>query len=1001
MRLDLRYVVFSGIVLLISFAPTVLIGQDRCGTVPYTKSLYNNYQLHRLEFEDWLTRKRMPRQLLPGARQTAMAYKIPVVIHVVHNGEAIGTGANISEAQILSQLRVLNEDFNRQNADAANTPPVFATVAGSLDIEFVLAKRNPDGEATDGIVRVNGKKSSWSIHDNYSLKSLSYWPAEDYMNIWVCNLTDGHAGYAQFPESDIEGMENSSTNRLTDGIVIWHRAFGSVDDGAFSLDPTFNKGRTTTHETGHFFGLNHIWGDEPDCNGTDYVTDTPNQAGNTNGCPTHPRIDKCGEVIMFQNFLDYSDDDCMNLFTEGQANRMAVVIENSPRRKSLLTSPALLEPDPLPNDLGIRSIVFPDANVCSNSITPVIELRNFGSNTATSGRIRFVLDGVVKETKDFSLALAPQQTVNVSFSTLVIPSGSHEISFQVLLTNGGTDAGSTNDLKVSTVIVPAFADTPFAENFNALPTGWIIHNPDGQITWELAPAPNDMSGNQALKLEYYTYEDKIGEIDVFLSPVLDLSSVPAATLTFEVAHARYQSSNDRLQVVVLTNCQSILEGTIVYNKAGDALKTAPATTDPFTPTSAGQWRKELIQLGNFVGMDRIQLAFVGINDWGNNIYIDNVSLFTEQTNDAALVRMAAPSVVTCEDQIAPSLLIQNTGSVVLNELKIEYSLNDGPLQSVTLTDLNVTYGAEKELSLPVINLLEGENTLSVSLKDPNGFPDANKQDNEKVFTIVVNKERDRIPIRENFEGSFTPAWTIVNPEGGMNWETTDTNFGRSLYFNAYNNTNIGDQSWFVSPVLDFSGTDQASMLFDLSYAPRVGSRETLTILASKDCGITFQEVSYNFPGTGNSETSWSPADESQWFRNISVNLNSVAGEQNVRIAFVITNNNSNNLYIDNIDFYNTADPDPIDINELYSIYGYDLASPELSDLKITFNLPQRQDVRFSIVNVTGQMETDGILSDVLNQTYPLNLPERLASGVYFIRVHIGDRFYTSRVLVTR
>lgn len=1000
-RPALRNIILTGIAFGVTFAFTGLYAQDRCGTVQYTKGLHKNYQLRQIEFEDWLTRKQSRRHRLPQSRQQAMPYKIPVVIHVIHNGEPIGIGANISEQQIRSQLRVLNEDFNRQNADAINTPAVFASVAGRLDIEFVLARRDPDGVASDGIVRVNGGKSSWSMNDNYLLKSLSYWPAEQYMNIWVCNLTDGHAGYAQFPESDLAGMETSSKNRLTDGVVIWHRAFGSSVDGPFTLDPIFNKGRTTTHETGHFFGLNHTWGDDgSQCTGTDFVSDTPNQGGNTNGCPTHPRTDNCGEVVMFQNYLDYSNDACMNLFTQGQADRMSIVIENSPRRKSLLTSPGLLNPDPLPNDLGIRTIIFPDASVCSNTIAPVIELRNFGSNNVTDARIRFVIDGTIREVKDFTLSLAPQESAQATFSTVVVPSGSHQISFQILLTNGGTDGGSYNDLKTSTVIVPAFASPPFSETFNTMPPGWIIYNPDGQISWQMVTAPNETSANKALKLNLFDYEDKIGEIDVFLSPVLDLSNAPAATLSFDVAHARYQSSNDRLQVIAITNCQDIFGGTILYNKAGDALKTAPPTTSAFTPANKSQWRKELVDLSAFIGMNRVQLAFVGINDWGNNIYLDNISLFTEETHDVALLRLASPSVVTCEDRLAPVLLIQNAGSVTLNELTVEYSLNGLPAQPLTLTDLNISIGGEKEVELQLVNLQDNVNSLQVWLKNPNGTIDSNEGNNNGAFTIVLNDHRDRIPLRENFEDSFTPAWTVVNPSGGMNWQTTGTNFGVSLYFNAYDNKVIGDEAWFVSPVLDFSRTSQASMLFDLSYAPPAGvPPDRLRIMVSKDCGVTFEEISFNFPTTDNSTAAWIPLDETHWHTNTSVNLSSLAGESNARIAFVVTNQGSNNMYIDNIEFFVTADPDPIDINELYAIYGYDLTNPELSELRITFNLPERQDVRFSIINITGQMETDGILRDVLNQTFPLGLSEQLASGVYFIRVQIGNRFYSSKVLV--
>ena len=998
MRLVLRYLTFTGIAFLLSSISLLLFAQEHCGTVPYTKGLYKNPELQRIEFERWLTEK-MPTHRLPGgARTQASAYQIPVVVHIIHNGEPIGVGPNITDAQVVSQIRVLNEDFQRNNADAANTPPEFLGIAGSLDIEFVLARQDPEGQATTGIVRVDGGRNSWTMNNNYILKSLSYWPAEQYFNIWVCNLTS-HLGYAQFPVSDLEGLENSSTNRETDGIVIWHRVFGSSDDGAFNLDTRFDKGRTATHETGHYLGLNHIWGDDVGCNGTDYVADTPNQGGQTEGCPSHPRSDSCSDVVMFQNFLDYSDDACMNLFTVGQVNRMATVIENSPRRASLLTSPGLDLPDPVPNDMGIREIIYPDASVCSNNIAPVIEVRNYGSNIVTSVRVRFVVDGATLETKDFSLNLGLFESAELVFNTVNIPSGSHDISFQILQTNGGTDGGSYNDLKTSTVIIPAFGNTPFTESFNSQPPGWITYNPDGQITWQIVTAPNEMVSNQALKLSYYEYEDKIGEVDIFLSPVLDFSNVPAATLSFDVAHARYQASNDRLRVIILKDCESYTEGTVLYDKAGDVLRTTSSTTSPFTPSGAEQWRREFLDLSSFVGMERIQIAFVGINDWGNNIYLDNLSLFTEETRDISVVKILQPSPVTCTNEIAPLLLIRNGGSLKLEEIQVQYALNGGPAQTFTLNDLNVAFGADTEVALPVINLSEGINTLSVTVSDPGGAPDLTPNNNEKEFIIVVNKDQDRIPLRENFEDPFAPAWTAINPEGGMNWETIDSSLGQSLYFNSYANEEIGDEAWFVSPVLDFSATSQASMLFDLSWATRNGTEETFSILASKDCGITYNEITFNRPSPEAVNESWMPDDEADWHTRISVNLNSLAGEENVRIAFVVKNQNANNVFLDNIEFFVTADPASVVPEELYTVYGYDLTQPELSELKITFNLPERQNVRYSVISVTGQMETDGVLADVLNQTYPLNLKGNLPPGVYFVRVLIEQRFYTSKILV--
>lgn len=999
MRLALRYLFLTGIAFCVSSLSRPLFSQDRCATVEYSENLHPDFELRKTQFEQWVKEKRRLRVTNRSARQRAQPYRIPVVVHIIHNGEAIGTGANISDAQVLSQIRVLNEDFNRLNADTVNTPAIFRSVAGNLDIEFVLARRDPDGLSTTGIQRVNGNRDSWTMNDNYTLKALSYWPAEEYLNIWVCRLSASHVGFAQFPESDLPGMEGSSTNRLTDGVVLHHTVVGSEDDGPFNLDAVFNKGRTGTHEVGHFFGLNHIWGKEASCNDTDYVDDTPNQYTQTSGCPTHPRMDNCSAATMFQNYLDYTNDACMNLFTDGQVERMTIVLENSPRRNSLLSSPGLQEPDPLPNDIGIRAILFPDISVCSNEIVPVIEVHNYGSNLITSTRIRFVLNGTIVETRDFPLSLNPQEGAQLSFALLNIPSGSHDIAFQVLSTNGGTDSGSYNDLRTSTVVVPFFASTPLTENFSEPPAGWITRNPDGQITWQIVTAPNENPDNKALKLNAYDYEDKIGEIDVFLSPVVDLSAAPAAALSFKVAYARYMQSNERLQVVVITDCQDRTEGTIIYNKAGDALKTSPATTNAFTPSGENQWRQELLDVSAFIGAARVQFAFVGINDWGNNLYIDNISLFTDERSDLELVRLKKPALVTCADRFSPEILIRNIGSVVVNDLVVDMQVNDGPVLSTTITGLSLAFGGEQVLTLPEAYFSEASNTLTVNIRDPNGQPDADLSNNAGNFMIVVNNERDRIPLRQNFEQDFSPAWTVVAPHGSTAWDLIPTNSGRSLYVNTFSNGQPDEEAWLVSPVLDFSGTTEASMLFDLSYGMRGKAIDTLTMLASTDCGITYFPIRYPAQSGFASQGDWHPQTEEEWHRNVVVNLNALAGFEEVRIAFVVRNQQGNNVFLDNIEFFVTADPDPVEIGTPYSVYGYDLSSPGLSELRITFNLATRQHVRYSVIDITGRLESDGVISDVLNQTFPLPLEERLMPGVYFIRVQIDGRFYSTKILV--
>ncbi len=335
---------------------------QECGTVEYNQDLRSKGILQQSDeqFELWM------KQQLDVARQQGLLgrkgsepYRIQVVVHIIHNGEAVGSGTNIPAAQVLSQIEVLNKDFNRLNDDAGNTLAEFLPFASSLDIEFALAKVSPTGVSTSGINRVQGTQTSWSREDDVTLKSLSYWPAENYLNIWVCNLT-GFRGYAQFPMSTLPGLEVTPPNRLTDGVVIGHRYFGSSDYGSFSLVPAFNKGRTTTHEVGHFLGLRHIWGDMNDCSGTDYVDDTPPQAGSTSGCPTSPEK-SCPEENpvngMFQNYMDLTNDRCLNLFTEDQVSRMKIVLENSPLRASLL-----IPLNPEPPDYEFEKIFSPNGD---------------------------------------------------------------------------------------------------------------------------------------------------------------------------------------------------------------------------------------------------------------------------------------------------------------------------------------------------------------------------------------------------------------------------------------------------------------------------------------------------------------------------------------------------------------------------------------------------------------------------------------------------------------
>jgi hypothetical protein len=276
-------------------------------------------------------------------------FKIPVVVHVIHNNSSnvIGLGNNISDEQIFSAIEVLNEDFRRKNADTVNTPTWAKPVAADMQIEFELAKIDPNGNLTNGITRHYSSKASFSVdfESDKALKSFGYWPNNEYLNIWVASLTGGIVGYAQFPNyTGLQGIDGNNGSDLTDGVVIAPFAFGRLTGKANGLNNPYRYGRTAVHEVGHWLGLRHIFNnDENGCNYSDYCEDTPPQDKSNLGlkiCDT-AIVGGCGAIVMHSNYMDYTNDFCMNIFTQDQKNRMHAAIVASPSRAALKYSKAL------------------------------------------------------------------------------------------------------------------------------------------------------------------------------------------------------------------------------------------------------------------------------------------------------------------------------------------------------------------------------------------------------------------------------------------------------------------------------------------------------------------------------------------------------------------------------------------------------------------------------------------------------------------------------------
>lgn len=607
--------------------------QQRCGTMPYRSTP------QQARFEKWIQEKvqqkraRTAQQWVEGP-----VYQIPVVVHVVHQGEPVGEGSNISLEQIEDQIRILNEDFRRQNADTTNTQELFRPLAADARIEFVLARQDPNGLPTNGVVRVVGTQNSYRISDGAELGALSQWNPENYLNIWTTRISGGILGFAQLPISDQPGLEGASFNSLTDGVVIDYLSFGSVG----SLRERYNGGRTTTHEVGHYLGLRHIWGDG-NCDVDDFVEDTPLQANSYDFCPSGEAI-SCGSPDMYDNYMDLTDDACMNIFTEGQALRMRTVLENSPRRASLLVSPGLTAPRPIVDDATISRIVSPQPSECSAEVTPEISVLNTGSNAIESLTVALRLGRDLIDETTFAVDLAPSTAQNVAFTTLnqldFQPGTAYEVSFEVVGVNGNIDDNTTGNLQNVAFIIPQRDEVPLIGDFQRAGNDTffgksIIRNPDQQTTWERRATPlvSDPT-NEALYMDFYDYADLQGEQDFFYSPTLDLRNIPAAVLSFRVAYAPYEDANfpvsqDGLLVGVSTDCGATIDA-IIYEKFGPELATQPPQDQVFIPTTEDDWREEIVSLNDYLGQPNVQLVFIGVNDHGNNLFLDDIEFFVTE-----------------------------------------------------------------------------------------------------------------------------------------------------------------------------------------------------------------------------------------------------------------------------------------------------------------------------------------------------------------------------------
>ncbi|NNC94141.1 MAG: T9SS type A sorting domain-containing protein [Chitinophagales bacterium] len=515
---------------------------------------------------------------------------IPIVVHIIHNGDPIGSNQNITDAQVQSQIDVLNKDFRRQNADTVNTPASFLSDAADSKIEFCLAQQDPNGAATNGILRYNYNQTSYSTsYIEGTIKPATIWSRNSYLNIWVMKLADGYLGYSTFP--------GASANQ--DGVVVDHRYFGK-----YPLNPNntnYSLGRTTTHEIGHWLNLLHTFnaGCGSDCATTgDRVCDTPPVSAANYGCSQSAT--SCGVISMVQNYMDYSDDACMNLFTKGQRDRMIATLNGT--RSSLLNSIGCVPVNgpPVPDFISNSTLICPSESV---------QFTDMSTNGATSWSWTF---------SGGSPASSSIQNPVVSYNS----NGIYSVTLIATNANGSQNITKSNYITVDN----SGTNSPFYYSFSSgvlQPAGWSLENTDNGKTWELKSTKN--ASNNIAKVAYmnnHNYNSS-GQEDHLTTENIDLSGLSDPVLIFNVAYAQYSSQYaDGLKVSVSNDCGTTFDPH-VYDKAGSALATAPNSTSEWFPMSASDWRSDTVPLSQYLN-DVIQFKFTNVNGYGNNLYLDDI-----------------------------------------------------------------------------------------------------------------------------------------------------------------------------------------------------------------------------------------------------------------------------------------------------------------------------------------------------------------------------------------
>jgi PKD repeat protein len=782
--------------------------------------------------ENWLQEqvrlyKEQENAKVSEGKPKATLLTLPIVFHIITSGSG---ATNVSATWVQRQVDQLNIDYRNL---AGSTHPA----AGDCEIQFCLALRDPSNATLTepGIHRVTtyGAGPFGQTNFDNTIKPGTVWDPTQYINIWVGDLSGGLLGYAQFPSSSgLQGLNTNGGSANTDGVVILHTSLGSVANPN-PAGGQYGRGRTLTHELGHWLGLRHIWGDG-NCSATDYCADTPPAGAANYGCPTNQNsctTDNAPDMI--QNYMDYTDDACMNILTNDQITRVRAVMNVSPRRSTLASSTKCNSL--AANDATISAIINPTGTICGLSFTPQVTLKNLGNANLTSCTVTYNLDGGANQTYNWTGSLTPNSTANITLNAFTSTSGNHIFNVSTSSPNGSSDGNPGNDALSSnfTLAVVTGATLPFSEGFTATtfpPTNWALTNGGNAVTWARATVGTAPTAGNSAMMDNFTSSTTIaGDVDDLKTPALNLAGYTSASLTFDVAYARYNATySDTLNVVVSTDCGQTW--TTAYTKGGTTLATQADQTSAFNaPTT---WRNETVDLSQFVGNNAVYVAFRNKSGWGQKLYLDNVNITgVNVTTPPAASFTSTPTSTACTGQT-----VQYTSTSTGFPTSYSWSFQGGTPSTSTAQNPTVTYATSGtyNVSLTATNSLGSNTSNQTAYLTVNTTP-----------TLGATTAGDRC-------GAGTVILGAGATNGTVNWYAAQTG-GNAL----------GTGTSWTTPSISSTTTYYASVTENGCSSPRTAVVATIKPIptvsnpGNKTACIGTTATAINFSGSSTSSTySW-------------------------------------------------------------------------------------------------------------------------------------------------